>query len=77
MNKAMENYTIELASESLKNITDRQETATYVHTKLEERYGGDWSCFIGQPYSFYVRHEDQKFIFFKMGKDFITVFKAP
>eukprot|EP00613_Pedinella_sp_CCMP2098_P004142 CAMPEP_0171625700 /NCGR_PEP_ID=MMETSP0990-20121206/19552_1 /TAXON_ID=483369 /ORGANISM="non described non described, Strain CCMP2098" /LENGTH=77 /DNA_ID=CAMNT_0012192853 /DNA_START=307 /DNA_END=540 /DNA_ORIENTATION=+ len=74
MDPDMQEFAIEIASESIASKNTEQEIAGSIRESFDARYPATWHVLVGRNFGCYVTHEKSKFIYFYLGQVGVCMF---
>ncbi len=72
----MQPFAIKFAEEALQKYCTEQEIATFVKSQLEQQFGHDWNCIVGEKFGLAVTHEKGTLLYFTVGSVSVLVFQS-
>ena len=75
MNDDMEQYAIKTAKDAYHYNKNKNGIAVYIKEKFDSKYNRAWECIVGLSYSFYVEHNSNEYIYFRLGEYNVLLFR--
>jgi dynein light chain LC8-type len=66
----------EIAREAVENSKNDTDIARAIKEKCDMEFGECWHCIVGEKFATWVTHEQEKLLYFLLGKHAILVFKT-
>jgi dynein light chain LC8-type len=76
MNRDMEAYAIQTATEGLERYNNEKDIASYIKKEFDRKYSPTWHCFVGRNFGSYVTHENNHYLYFYLGQMAFLIFKS-
>ncbi|KAL3312744.1 Dynein light chain 1, cytoplasmic [Cichlidogyrus casuarinus] len=76
MDEAMAKDAVELATSALTQFNLEKEVARYLKQKFDSKYTKTWHCVVGRSFGSVVTNEKDKFVYFKVDRYAIMLYKA-
>ena len=77
MPEAMKQDVVECATRAFTRYNSTRDIAQYIKKEFDNKYNRYWQCIVGEQFSFYVHHQTNRYIYFKIDQYYIVLFKSP